>query len=65
MITAVKLITQILRVGDLVQAKWEDGRMYFGKVLKVCKGALSIPNVFNISVHVLKGNDRHILVPSN
>ena len=29
---------QILQVGDRVQAKWQDGRMYFGKVLQLLKG---------------------------
>lgn len=30
--------TQMYVVGDRVQAKWEDGKMYFGKVLKVHEG---------------------------
>ena len=25
-------------IGDRVQAKWEDGKMYFGKVLQVNEG---------------------------
>lgn len=25
-------------IGDRVQAKWEDGKMYFGKVLQVHEG---------------------------
>ena len=29
-------------VGDRVQAKWEDGKMYFGKVLQVYEGIVSL-----------------------
>ena len=28
-------------IGDRVQAKWEDGKMYFGKVLQVYEGIVS------------------------
>ena len=28
-------------VGDRVQAKWEDGKMYFGKVLQVNEGVVA------------------------
>lgn len=28
-------------IGDRVQAKWEDGKMYFGKVLQVHEGIVS------------------------
>lgn len=28
-------------IGDRVQAKWEDGKMYFGKVLQVYEGTMS------------------------
>ncbi len=30
--------TQKLDVGDLVQARWEDGRMYFGQVQHLSEG---------------------------
>ena len=29
---------QVYIVGDRVQAKWDDGKMYFGKVLQVHEG---------------------------
>ena len=29
-------------VGDRIQAKWEDGKMYFGKVLQVYEGIMSL-----------------------
>ena len=29
---------QVYIVGDRVQAKWEDGKMYFGKVIQVNEG---------------------------
>ena len=29
---------QALNTGDRVQAKWEDGRMYYGKILRVHSG---------------------------
>lgn len=32
---------QVYMIGDRVQAKWEDGKMYFGKVLQVYEGIMS------------------------
>lgn len=47
---------QVFAIGDRVQAKWEDGRMYFGRVLQVyagmCRehGAMYCTGVCSVSV---------------
>lgn len=35
-------VQQELKPGDRIQAKWVDGRMYFGKVVKVHEGESSL-----------------------
>ena len=32
-------------VDDRIQAKWEDGKMYFGKVLQVYEGIVQICSI--------------------
>ena len=38
LLLSISLCCQELKPGDCIQAKWVDGRMYFGKVMKVHGG---------------------------